>query len=142
MTQVDFYGLPQPGIKARLGFACRLAEKAYKLQHKVHVYVSDSKTAAEFDDLLWTFRDDSFVPHEQLGVGEPTGAPVTVSCGEDLPANCELLINLTDDTPDFADSFPRIAELVSSDVESKTHGRRRYAAYRKKGCELAYHDIG
>lgn len=142
MAQVDFYGLAEPGLKARLSFACRLAEKAYKLQHKVHVHVSTSDIAAEIDNLLWTFREDSFVPHELLGAGPLTGAPVTVGYTSELPDDCDLLINIAEETPDFADSFVRIAELVSSDEDSKNQGRKRFAAYRKKGCELAYHDIG
>jgi DNA polymerase-3 subunit chi len=60
----------------------------------------------------------------------------------ELPDECDLLINIAEETPDFADSFVRIAELVSSDEDSKNQGRKRFAAYRKKGCELAYHDIG
>lgn len=141
MAQVDFYGLAEPGLKARLGFACRLAEKAYKLQHKVHVHVSTSDVAAEFDNLLWTFREDSFVPHELHRGGPLSGVPVTVGYTDELPDGCDLLINLAEETPGFADSFPRVAELVSSDEDSKAQGRKRFAAYRKKGCELAYHDI-
>ena len=142
MTQVDFYVLSRPGVNARLAFACRLAEKAYKLQHQVHIHAADTATAADLDDLLWTFRDGSFVPHDRLGSSELTGAAVTIGWGDAKPGSCELLINVADETPEFADSFARIAELVSSDDDSKSHGRKRFAAYRENGCELESHKIG
>ncbi len=81
MARIDFYVLSQSGEQARQLFACRLAEKAYKLEHTVHIHTGDEATAGRIDDLLWTFRDGSFVPHDRVrgGADEPR-APVTVGC--------------------------------------------------------------
>ncbi|MED5461998.1 MAG: DNA polymerase III subunit chi, partial [Pseudomonadota bacterium] len=67
MARVDFYILQTSGELARQQFACRLAEKAYKLDNRIHIHVSEPEAAARLDDLLWTFRGGSFVPHELLG---------------------------------------------------------------------------
>jgi len=141
MNRVAFYILGQPGSHARLGYACRLAEKAYKLQHRVHIHAPDAATVVELDSLLWTFRDGSFVPHDRMDSGALTDAPVTIGCDDRLPADRELLINLADDIPEFAGTFSRVAELVAGDDASKARGRRRYASYRETGCELEYHEI-
>ncbi|MEZ5578324.1 MAG: DNA polymerase III subunit chi [Candidatus Competibacteraceae bacterium] len=51
--------------------ACRLADKAYGLGHTVYLFTASEARAAALDDLLWTFRQDSFVPHERYPlVGE------------------------------------------------------------------------
>ena len=41
MARIDFYVLRQSGDQARQLFACRLAEKAYKLEHTVHIHTAE-----------------------------------------------------------------------------------------------------
>lgn len=142
MARVDFYILKQEGAQSRHSFACRLAEKAYRLDNTVHIHTLSRKDAERLNDLLWTFRDGSFVPHEMRD--DPAGgqhAPVTIGCGEDAVQPRDLLINLCDSIPAFAETFPRVAELVSSDESSKQESRKRFAAYRDKGYTLETHNV-
>jgi DNA polymerase-3 subunit chi len=142
MARIDFYVLSQSGEQARQLFACRLAEKAYKLEHTVHIHTADDAAAGRIDDLLWTFRDGSFVPHDLVRAGADSGrAPVTVSCDPRYGGSRDLLINLDDDIPACAGAFPRIAELVTSDEDSKQKSRRRFVAYRDEGHELETHNV-
>ena len=140
MTQVDFYVLGQGGEQARQVFACKLAEKAYRLNHRVHIRTASRALAEDLDTLLWTFRDGSFVPHCLLGAGH-AAAPVTVGSVEDDRQDCDLLINLADEVPSDSAAFPRIAELVSSDADSRQRSRERFAAYRAQGHDLNTHKL-
>ena len=124
---------------ARQTLACKLAEKAWRLQNTIHIHTMTRADAVHMDELLWTFRDGSFVPHELLG-GE-TGAPVTIGFGDSPVEPRDLLITLCDDIPSFADSFPRVAELVSSDADCRERSRKRYAIYRDHGHTLETHRI-
>jgi DNA polymerase-3 subunit chi len=142
MTRVDFYLLNQAGAQARQLFACRLAEKAYRLENTVHIQTANADDAARLDDLLWTFRDGSFVPHHRIrSVNDDQDSPVTIGCGDEGPPVRDLLINLCDDVPGFAGTFGRIAELVTADAECKQQGRKRFASYRDSGCTLETHDV-
>jgi DNA polymerase-3 subunit chi len=142
MSRVSFYILGAPGPRSRQAFACRLAEKAYRLNRSVHIHAGTEDDAAVLDELLWTFRDGSFVPHELLrGATPAAAAPVTIGCGENCGESRDLLINLDDDIPDFAAAFERIAELVSSDDDCKQAGRQRFAAYRDAGHEIETHNV-
>ena len=142
MARIDFYVLRQSGEQARQQFACRLAEKAYKLEHTVHIHAGDQAVASRLDELLWTFRDGSFVPHNLVrGDGEESDAPVTVGCDPGYTGSRDLLINLDDAIPACAGAFPRIAELVTSDEDSKQKSRRRFVAYRDEGHELETHNV-
>ena len=142
MARIDFYVLSQSGEQARQLFACRLAEKAYKLEHTVHIHTGDKATANRIDELLWTFRDGSFVPHDIVGAGsDASRAPVSVGCDPDYKGSRDLLINLDDVIPSCAGAFPRIAELVTSDDDSKQKSRRRFVAYRDEGHELETHNV-
>lgn len=142
MARVDFYLLRQPGVEARFSFACRLAEKAYRLKHTVHLHTSSDSEADHLDKLLWTFRDGSFVPHEIASQrGENCRAPVTIASGDGDVESCDLLINLCDEIPACAEAFPRVAELVSSDESSKKESRKRFSTYRDKGHDLDTHQV-
>ena len=141
MARVDFYVLKQPGADARQVFACRLAEKAYRLDNRVHIHTASSADARRLDELLWTFRDGSFVPHHVLGTGADDEAPVTIGYGDAQPPSSELLINLCDEVPAIAASFARIAELVTSDDDSRQKSRQRFAAYRDSGDDIDTHKL-
>ena len=142
MARIDFYVLSQSGEQARQLFACRLAEKAYKLENTVHIHTGDEATAGRVDDLLWTFRDGSFVPHDRVRSGaDACRAPVTIGCDPDFARTRDLLINLDEVIPACAAAFPRIAELVTSDEDSKQKSRRRFVAYRDEGHELETHKV-
>ena len=140
MSRVDFYVLRASGELARQQFACRLAEKAYKLEHVVHIHAADPESAQRLDDLLWTFRDGSFIPHEVLGSAAPE-APVTIGYGKALPNERNLLINLANHVPEEAGSFPRVAEIVAADEDSKSRSRQRFVDYREQGHTLDTHNI-
>ena len=142
MARIDFSVLRQSGEQARQLFACRQAEKAYKLEHTVHIHTGDEATASRVDELLWTFRDGSFVPHDLLRSGsEAPRAPVSVGCDPAYGVSRDLLINLDDEIPACARAFPRIAELVTSDDDSRKKSRRRFVAYRDEGHELETHNV-
>ncbi|MEJ2256163.1 MAG: DNA polymerase III subunit chi [Woeseiaceae bacterium] len=142
MARVDFYILAQPDERARQLLACKLAEKAWRLDNSVYIHTRDRSEAERLDELLWTFRDGSFVPHGLNGRHDGTeSSPIMVGCDPDGVETRDLLINLDDDIPSFAEGFPRVAELVTSDEDSRNLSRRRYAAYRDQGHDLNTHKL-
>ncbi len=142
MARVDFYLLKQAGAQSRQTFACRLAEKAYRLENTVHIHTVNQEDADRMNDLLWTFREGSFVPHDLLQNADSNRhSPVTISCSVDNIEPRDLLINLCDEIPPFAESFPRVAELVSSDEPCKQISRKRFSIYRDKGHTLETHNV-
>ena len=142
MSKVDFYVLKASGDAARAQFACRLAEKAYRLKNKVHIQTDSLKSAGQLDELLWTFRDGSFVPHEVLDTAQSDPvAPVTIGCDAVPEGECDLLINLADSVPASTTSFPRIAEIVTSDDTAKAQSRNRFVVYRDDGHTLETHKL-
>ena len=139
MAQVDFYVLDRVDEHTRNTLACKLAEKAWRLENTIHIHTMTREDAERLDNLLWTFREGSFVPHELSG-GD-TGAPVTIGYGDAVVEPRDLLITLCDEIPSFAESFPRVAELVTSDESSRAKSRIRYATYRDQGHKIDTHKI-
>jgi DNA polymerase-3 subunit chi len=135
--RVDFYVLPDSEERARLVYACRLVEKAYLQDCRVYVHTAGPAEAEAFDELLWTFADRSFVPHELAGAAPQS--PVVVGCGE--PADADLLVNLAPDAPAFFDRYPRVAEFVDAEPTRRDQGRRRFAWYRDRGLAPETHKL-
>ncbi len=144
MTErVDFYVLQSTTPKPRWIFACRLAEKAYLSDLKVAILQDDLSEAKALDELLWTFNERSFVPHE-LCLDERFDPATPVHLGLDaakLPA-VDLLLNLTDRMPDGFGRFARIAEIMDADPERRRLGRERFKSYRDLKVTMESHQIG
>ena len=142
MARVDFYVLQRADERSRYTLACKLAEKAYRLENTVYIHARNREDATRLDELLWTFRDGSFVPHALSGIdGDTAASPVAIGCDADNVPARDLLINLCDDIPAFAESFPRVAELVSSDPDCRLLSRKRFAEYRDKGHSIQTHKL-
>jgi DNA polymerase-3 subunit chi len=144
VTRVDFYVL-ENGAGARERFACRLAEKVFRLGHRVLVHPQSPDHAKRLDDLLWTWRDGSFVPHlawsGDLDPADVEATPVIVGDGGDPPVEADVLINLADDVPSAFSRFERVAEIVDADPEVRSRSRARFAFYRDRGYPLDTHRI-
>ena len=140
--RVDFYVSEEAGDSARLHLACRIAEKAYLAKQKVVCYSDDPALLPRLDELLWTFGDGSFVPHDTVTrEGQPSEAPVALTTGP-LPANhADMLINLSQAVPPFIDQFARVAEFLDARPEVRNAGRERFKIYRGKSIEPQTHKV-
>ena len=142
MARVDFYVLQRADERSRHTLACKLAEKAYRLENTVYIHARNREDATKLDELLWTFRDGSFVPHALSGIdGDTAASPVTIGCDADNVPARDLLINLCDVVPTFSKGYKRIAEIVPADDDARAAGRKRFKQYRDLGMEPATHNI-
>ncbi|MFV8782201.1 DNA polymerase III subunit chi [Microbulbifer sp. SA54] len=139
MTRIDFYVLPSENPGEIDLFACRLAEKAFRSGLRVLIAVDDSERAQKLDELLWTFREDSFLPHALQNADQQ--AAIEINSGEDPGMHHGLLINLCADIPAWFSRFDRLAEIVCQHPESLALSRTRYSHFRDRGYPLQSHKI-
>ncbi len=145
MTRIDFYVLNESGDRARRHTACRIAEKAYHQDHSIYIHTDSRTEAHTFDDLLWTYRDRSFLPHTLVGpetdIGEPGSSRIIIGY-ESAPAQYhDVLINFAADVPDFFSRFERVAEVINGDEIHRRQGRVRFRFYKDRGYELSSHKL-
>jgi len=136
---VDCYILERGSDEEARRVACRLAEKAWHKGYPVMLRAPDAAHAQALDELLWTFRQESFVPHGLHG--DDPDAPVSIVHGDAPIDTTGLLINLAHDVPAGAAGCQRIAEIVDATATAKHAGRRRYRAYRERGWPLRTHSV-
>lgn len=139
--RVDFYLLKDNDPTAGWLVACRLLEKAYQRNHRVFVYCENLHDATFLDELLWTYKDDSFIPHNLQGEGpEPPPAVQIGYSGEPRGFN-DILINMATTIPPFHARFRRIIEIVVDNDLAKEISRQHYREYRAKQFDLHTHPI-
>ena len=140
MTQIDFYIVHDHRPESRYHTVCRLVEKAYKLGHCIHIHSESPQQAELLDELLWTYRQGSFIPHG-IAPQDTDLCPVTISHQAEPKARCDVLVNLATDIPMFFSNFARVAEVINEEPAMKELGRRHYRFYRDRGYELHHHDL-
>ena len=139
LPRVDFYVLPENKKPER--FACALVGKAWTRDHQVYVHTASSADAARMDDLLWTFRDSSFLPHAIMTETGDEDPPIVIGWQDKHPRGKQVMLNLAPAVPSFATDFERIIEIVAGSEEDKRQARGRYRHYRDLGCDLHNHSI-
>ena len=142
MTRIDFYVVAPHGRGNRFLLACRVADKARRAGHRVMIHTPSVEEARHMDRLLWTFNDQSFVPHARLGEGDPAINPILIGDGADAHEEQDVLINLGMEVPAFFGRFQRLAECVDNDQAVRHASRERYRFYRDRGYPLELHEIG
>jgi len=137
MTSVDFYF----NADDRFQVACRLAGKALTQQKRLLIYAPQPEVASRIDKMLWTWPAIGFVPHCPAHDALAAETPVLIGSGEDGPQGCELLLNLSDETPPQFERFGRLLEVVAAEEASRKAARERYKFYRDRGYPIASHDL-
>ena len=100
------------------------------------VRTTSAAETAEFDELLWTFADRSFVPHCHLA-GRPdavVATPVLVGSSSLPASHRDVLINLAADAPADFSALLVSARWSAADEDAKQAGRQRWRTYRDAGC--------
>jgi len=141
VTRIDFYVIAEDAPNATAVTACRLVEKAHAKGHRVYLHAESDEQARAVDTLLWTFRQNSFIPHEFYGSRDGEWVPVLVGCHPDPQVEPEVLVNLAPTVPAFFSRFRRLVELVGADPDARRRSRERFRYYSEQGYPLNTHHV-
>lgn len=141
MPKIDFYILTEGNANSRFQLACRLIEKAYRNQQRIYIHTDNETDAHSVDEMLWTYRDDSFIPHNLYGDGPDPAPPVQIGFGITPDKQRNVLLNLSLEVPVFFAQFNRVLEIVANDPEMQNRGRENYRLYRSQGYDITTHKL-
>lgn len=143
MTDINFYVSKQIGLEHRLAIAYRLIKRALQHDMLIHIHTDNESTSQHIDRDLWALDKISFIPHQIISPDEEPEAfkQIHISHTVSPIKNCDYLINLSSQRPDFFSRFKKVAEILDNSDEILTAGRKRYAFYRERGYTLAYHQM-
>jgi len=130
-----FYHLEQASIEAVLP---QLLEKTRAKGWRALVKMSEDRLP-EMDKYLWTYRDDSFLPHgrddEPMSDRQPICLTATAEQSGD--AACVLLLDQSDIT--MEDKAERCIILIDGQKsDSVSHERARWKRLKADGAKMSY----
>lgn len=140
--QIDFYVLEETGEQQALIFTCKLIETLYSQQEQIYVHMGSQREAERMDQLLWTYCEESFLPHQlyQTEAKKAKDKPDIQIGWQAFPASLEgTLINWSAAMPDASSCFQRIIEIVYADLEKQQAARQHYKHYRDRGLSIQTH---
>jgi DNA polymerase-3 subunit chi len=141
MPKIDFYILSTENEKHRLLFVCRLIEKAYQNQHRIYIHAKDRDMAHQLDELLWTYRDECFLPHHLYGDGPDPAPPIQIGFDIKPDKHRDILINLHQTIPEFVTQFSRVCEVINNHPDCQAVARESYREYRARGYDITTHKL-
>lgn len=137
MTEVLFYHLERATLESVLP---GLLEKTLERGWKAAVRAGSRERVEALDGLLWTYRDDSFLPHA-AGGDAPERQPVWLTDGEDVPNGAEVLFLVDGARADPAglDGFVRCVTIFDGrDEAAVADARAFWKAVREAGHAATY----
>jgi len=141
MTEVLFYHLERRSLDDVLpGLIERTLERGWRAL----VRTESAERADAIDTRLWTFDDQSFLPHAQAGDGDPARQPVLITVEEDNPNSANVLFLVGGAAPpawdgDAAKGFTRIVLLFDGrDPSALEKARAAWKDAKAAGHDVAY----
>lgn len=126
MTDVLFYHLEQRPLESVLP---ALVEKTLERGWRAVIEVGSAERATALDTALWTYRDDSFLPHGIAGEESDPDQPVLITTGVENgnAANVRFFVDRA--VPKSAEGYDRIVYLFSGhDPDAVSEARLAWRA--------------
>jgi len=135
MSEILFYHLEGQPLERVLP---QLVEKTLERGWRTVIETSSRDRAEAIDTVLWTYRDDSFVPHGIMGEATDPDQPVLIATGTENPNAAQVRFFVDRAVPQSAEGYTRIVYLFSGhDPEAVTEARVAWKAL-QAGNELTY----
>ena len=137
MTEILFYHLQHQPLERVLP---TLLEKSLERGWRVVVQTASEERAEALDAHLWTFREDSFLPHGTWREGDAREQPILLTLHDDNPNGARVRF-LIDGAPLPADvaAYDRIVLICNGeDPDAVDAARARCSEAKQNGFAVTY----
>jgi DNA polymerase III subunit chi len=137
MTEVLFYHLQDIVLENVLP---PLLEKSLERGWRVVVQSTSEERADALDAHLWTYRDDSFLPHATWRAGDASDQPIvlTVEPGNPNSAKIRFLVDNAA-LPEDSASYERLVLVFNGDDgDAVAAARSAWSECKSRGFEVTY----
>ncbi|HUU67015.1 MAG TPA: DNA polymerase III subunit chi [Methyloceanibacter sp.] len=135
-TEVYFYHLENRTLDQVLPM---LVERSLERGWRAAVQATSRERVEALNTLLWTYREDSFLPHGTASDGTPAEQPVYLTVGEDNPNGAAVRFLVDGATLDDASSYTRVVQLLDGhDPDAVARAREAWTTAKEKGYAVSY----
>jgi DNA polymerase-3 subunit chi len=136
MTEVLFYHLEHQPLERALP---AMVERTLERNWRAVIQCGSEERVEALDTLLWTYREDSFLPHGTRRDGNPQQQPVFLTSAEENPN--QATVRFLVDGAELADvsAYARVVYLFDGrDAGAVERARQQWKAVKAVGCEVTY----
>jgi DNA polymerase III subunit chi len=135
MTEILFYHLERHPLERVLPI---LLKKSLERGWRVVVEAGSAERIERLEEMLWTYRDDSFLPHGVAGSENEAEQPVLLTAESDNANNADIRFFVDRAVPAEPGEYQRLVFLFDGhDPDAITEARAAWKALRE-GNELTY----
>jgi DNA polymerase-3 subunit chi len=137
MTEVLFYHLQNMSLESVLP---SLLEKSLERGWRVVVQSTSEERTEALDNHLWTYREDSFLPHATRRAGDAQDQPILLVVEDDNPnrANVRFLVD-NSALPADCGSYDRLVVVFNGDdQDALAAARGAWTDCKSRGFEVTY----
>ncbi len=137
MTEVLFYHLQNMSVENVLP---ALLEKSLERGWRVVVQTSSQERTEALDAHLWTYRDDSFLPHATWQANDVQEQPVVLSVEDGNPNGAQVRFLIDNaELPEDSHSYVRMVLVFNGDdPDSLSGARRAWTDCKSRGFDVTY----
>lgn len=136
IAEVMFYHLERQPLERVLPM---LLEKTLERGWRAVVQAGSDERLEALDMALWTYSDDSFLPHGTAKLGQNEAQPVFLTTGDDTPNGAGVRFMVDGAVPVRFDGVARIVFVFDGhDSDAVTVARQQWKAAKAAGCALTY----
>ncbi len=134
--EVWFYHLERSTLDQVLP---ELLEKTLARGWRALVRTPQAERVEHLDGWLWSYKDDSFLPHGHDGEPLAERQPVLITCGGDNINGAQALFLIDGAEPGDISPFERCIVLFDGRDESAlSEARRRWTQFKSAGAPVSY----
>ncbi len=135
-TEVYFYHLENRSLEQVLP---TLLERSLERGWRAAVQAASKERVEALNTLLWTFREDSFLPHGAAGDGTPSAQPIYLTDDEDNPNEAAVRFLVDGAALEDASGYIRVVHMFDGrDASAVGRAREAWAAAKEKGFAVSY----
>jgi DNA polymerase-3 subunit chi len=135
-TEVWFYHLERTGLEQALP---ELLEKTLQRGWKALVRVREAGRMQHLDAALWSYRDESFLPHGPDDEPQAGRQPILLTTGFDNPNAADALFLVDGAEPGDLGGYARCVVLFDGGDEAQLAvARAQWSAIKATGLPLSY----
>lgn len=135
-TSVQFYHLLTTPLERALP---KLLEKAVAGGFRTLLVVNSEERLNQLNQLLWTYDQDSFLPHGSASDGHPESQPILLSAQLEPVNGANLLLVINGAVPPQPERFDRILDIFDGgDSQAVAEARTRWTQYKAAGYDMTY----
>jgi DNA polymerase-3 subunit chi len=121
-------------VANKLRVVCDVVENEFEQNNKVVINVSDENEGKTLDNMLWSWKQSSFIPHNFTNtLAESNQDPVRIAMDISENISYDTLILVNPAELDVCNNYKRVIDFAEKYNPTKLEtDRKRYKLYRDK----------